>query len=108
MYATKEIQELVTQKNSLGALQLERATQSGRNDDLDFDIKNALINLKSTLDDNRIGLINLSDDIKGLKAQVENIQKLQLEQMQNKVNIECLKSFINKKKVAYALLKKEK
>lgn len=101
MYATKEIQELVTQKNSLGALQLERATQSGRNDALDLDIIRALIDLEGSLNEDRIIIVNL-------KKQVENIQKLQLEQMQNKVNIECLKSFINKKEVAYALLKKEK
>ena len=101
MYATKEIQELVTQKNSLGTLQLERATQSGRNDALDLDIIRALIDLEGSLNEDRIIIVNL-------KKQVENIQKLQLEQMQNKVNIECLKSFINKKEVAYALLKKEK
>lgn len=101
MYATKEIQELVTQKNSLGSLRLERATQSGRNDALDLDIIRALIDLEGSLNEDRIIIVNL-------KKQVENIQKLQLEQMQNKVNIECLKSFINKKEVAYALRKEEK
>lgn len=90
MYATKEIQEFVTLKNSLGALRLEWATKSGINRALDFDIRNALVNLRATLDEDRIS-------IEALKEKIESIQKLQSEQMQNKIDIECLKSFIDKK-----------
>jgi len=92
MYATKEIQEFVTLKNSLGALRLEWATKSGKNRALDFDIRNALVNLRATLDEDRIS-------IEALKEKIESIQKLQSEQMQNKIDIECLKSFIDKKEI---------